>query len=196
LRNEAIFRDRRLDGWSYGGGFGVGLGAFGGLEAAEFAEGGVVVALGGIDAALEAGENVAVFFEDQAEGDVEDVQGVFPELCLDGAQAAEDPFAIDEGIDEGTLFGGGRLEAIEVFGGELVDLDSPRMIRDLASMPDCRAFIAERALPSSEQGPVDFCELRRLAAICFWVAIRGEVNRVVKGWGWPRKVKLLKAWGR
>ena len=121
LRNEAIFRDRRLDGWSYGGGFGVGLGAFGGLEAAEFAEGGVVVALGGIDAALEAGENVAVFFEDQAEGDVEDVQGVFPELCLDGAEAAEEPFAIDEGIDEGTLFGGGWLEAIEVFGGELVE---------------------------------------------------------------------------
>jgi len=69
------------------------------LETAEFAEGVVVVALGGIDAALEAGEDVAVIGVDFAERDVEDVHGIFPELGLDGAAAAEEPFAIDEDVD-------------------------------------------------------------------------------------------------
>jgi len=73
------------------------------LEAAEFAEGVVVVALGGIDAALEAGEDVAVIGEDFAEGDIEDVPGVFEELGVDGAESAEEPLGIDEGVDEGGL---------------------------------------------------------------------------------------------
>jgi hypothetical protein len=31
-------------------------------------------------------------------------------------------------------------------------------------------------LPSGERGPVDFFELRRLAASCFWDGIRREDN--------------------
>ena len=37
--------------------------------------------------------------------------------------------------------------------------------RDLAWMPDLRAFMEETALPVTEVGPVDFCALRRLASI-------------------------------
>src|ERR1017187_9565142 len=51
---------------------------------------------------------------------------------------------------------------------------SPRMIWDLASMPDFRAFMREAALPSAELGPVDFFALRRLASVCFWDAIHTE----------------------
>jgi hypothetical protein len=50
-------------------------------------------------------------------------------------------------------------------------------------MPDLRAFIEERALPAGVRGPVDLRALRRLAAICFWVAIRGEDSWMAQGWG-------------
>jgi hypothetical protein len=38
-------------------------------------------------------------------------------------------------------------------------------------MPDFKAFWDEWSLPSTERGPVDFCELSRLASICFMVAM-------------------------
>ena len=43
------------------------------------------------------------------------VEGGLPELGLDAAKAAEDPLGVGEGIDEGALFGGGGLEAVEIF---------------------------------------------------------------------------------
>jgi hypothetical protein len=43
-------------------------------------------------------------------------------LALDSAEAAQEPFAIDEGIDEHPLFGGGGTEALVVFAGELFEL--------------------------------------------------------------------------
>jgi hypothetical protein len=43
-------------------------------------------------------------------------------------------------------------------------------------MPVLRAFMEERALPSTELGPVDFFALRRLAKSCFWDAIDGRVT--------------------
>ena len=91
------------------------------MQAFQFAEGVMVVALGGIDAALEAGENVAVLLEDQAEADIEDVHGIFPELSLDGAAAAEEPFAIDEAVDEEALDGAVGTEAAVILGGEFVE---------------------------------------------------------------------------
>ena len=161
-----------------GGGGGVGVVSFFGLEAAELVEGVVVVALGGVDAALETGELAGVLGEDVAEGDVLDVDDALPQLGLNGSEAAEEPLAIDEGVDEHALLGGGGAEAVEIFAGEFLGAVkiSPRMSWVLASMPVLRAFIEERALPSAEQGPVDFCALRRLAASCFGDAIRREDN--------------------
>ena len=47
--------------FAWGGGFGIGVeGGFFGLEALEFLEGVAVVAVGAVDAALEAGEIVVV----------------------------------------------------------------------------------------------------------------------------------------
>ena len=83
-------------------------------------EGVAVVALGRVDAALEAGEVVAVVAEGLGEGDFED--RIFPHLALDSAEAAEEPFAIDEGIDEHALFGCGGTEALVVFAGEVFEL--------------------------------------------------------------------------
>ena len=40
---------------------------------------------------------------------------------LDGAEAAEEPFAIDEGVDEHALLGGGGTEAVVVFGVEFLE---------------------------------------------------------------------------
>jgi len=106
-----------------GCGIGVGGGDLGlfGLEAAELLEGVVVVALGGVDAALEAGEFAGVLGEDLAEGDVVDVEDALVELGLDGAEAADEPVAVDEGIDEEALVGGGGAEAVVVFADELLE---------------------------------------------------------------------------
>jgi hypothetical protein len=65
----------------------IGLDSFLGLEALKLVEGVAVVALGGVDAALEAGEVVAVVAEGLSEGDFED--RIFPHLALDSAEAAE-----------------------------------------------------------------------------------------------------------
>ena len=105
----------------YGDGLRVGIVSFFGLEAAELLEGVVVVALGGVDAALETGELVGVLGEDVAEGDVVDVDDALPELGLDGAEAAEEPLAVDEGVDEHALLGGGGAEAAVIFAGEFLE---------------------------------------------------------------------------
>jgi hypothetical protein len=43
-------------------------------------------------------------------------------LALDSAEAAEEPFAIDKGIHEHSLFGCGGTEALVVFAGEVFEL--------------------------------------------------------------------------
>jgi hypothetical protein len=80
-------------------------------------------------------------------------------LALDSAEAAEEPFAIDEGIDEHALFGCGRTEALVVIVGELFELRDGFAGDGLGSGVDAclRAFLEERASPSTERGPVDFC---------------------------------------
>jgi hypothetical protein len=105
----------------YGDGLRVGIVSFFGLEAAELLEGVVVVALGGVDAALETGELVGVLGEDVAEGDVVDVDDALPELGFDGTEAAEEPLAVDEGVDEHALLGGGGAEAVVIFAGEFLE---------------------------------------------------------------------------
>jgi len=94
-----------------------------GFQALEFFEGAVVVAAGGIDAALEAAEGVCAAAEGLASGAVL-FQGpgilhfAFEDLGIDSSKAAEQPFVIDEGIDEEAFFGGGGLPTLLVFGGE------------------------------------------------------------------------------
>jgi NADPH:quinone reductase-like Zn-dependent oxidoreductase len=83
LRIEAILGFRRFVARSYVG-FGIGLGGgFFGLEAFELVESVAVLAVGGIDAALEAGEFVAVFGKGAGEG-VVDVDGVFDTVGKSG----------------------------------------------------------------------------------------------------------------
>ena len=84
-------------------------------------EGVVVVALGGVDAALEAGEFVGVLGEDAGEGGVVYVEDALVDLGLNGAEAAEEPVAIDEGVDEQALVGGGGAEAAVVFVDEFLE---------------------------------------------------------------------------
>jgi hypothetical protein len=43
---------------------------------------------------------------------------ISPELGFGAAEAAEGPFGVDQGVDEGALFGGVGLETVEIFGGE------------------------------------------------------------------------------
>ena len=125
LRNEAVleFSGLVLRGYEDGDGLGGGVRVvrFFSLEAAELVEGVVVVALGGVYAALEASELVGVLGEDVAEGDVVDVDDALPELGLDGAEAAEEPLAVDEGVDEHALLGGGGAEAAVIFAGEFLE---------------------------------------------------------------------------
>ena len=117
MRNEANFGVGRLLPGVYGGWFGVesgaAIGVFDGLEAFEFVEGVAVVALGSIDAALKAGEGVAIAAEGFAEDGFVDgvLHAVFPELGFDEAEAAEEELAIDEGVDEHALLRGAGVES-------------------------------------------------------------------------------------
>jgi hypothetical protein len=119
---------------SYGLGGGIELGfeqGLFGLQALEFVEGVAVIALGHIDAALEAGEGFLHAVERLAEDGAVDLiaHALLPDFGLYAAEAAEEPFAIDEGIDEHALLGGIgekaavilELEAFEVGGGFVVD---------------------------------------------------------------------------
>ena len=63
---------------------------------------------------------VAVVAEGLSEGDFEN--RIFPHLTLDSAEAAEQPFAIYEGIDEHALFGCRGTEALVVVVGEGFEL--------------------------------------------------------------------------
>jgi hypothetical protein len=89
-------------------------------------EGAVVVAVGGIDGALQPNEGLLA--ESEAIGKGEDVivgdvlvGGALPELGAADAVTAELPFAGDQGIDQAALFGGGGSETLMVFGGKLVE---------------------------------------------------------------------------
>jgi len=112
-----------------GSGFAFGGGDFGGrlgLQALEILEGTLIVALGGGDAVLEAGEDLAaIVVEGAAEGVEIFRDGGFaglgvpvPELGFTAAETAEGPLGVDEDIDEAALFGGVGVEAVVVACGE------------------------------------------------------------------------------
>lgn len=109
-----------------------------GIQALEFFEGAVVVAVGGIDAALEAGELLATVVEAQAHEalrvrfpDLRFLHFALPELGFGLAEAAEEPLAIDEGIDQEALLGGGGLPTLLVFGGEGLEIGGVLAANDL-----------------------------------------------------------------
>jgi hypothetical protein len=91
-----------------------------------------VVAEGGVDADLEAGEDAALVVTERAA----EFEGVFveatlagldisgPELGFGAAEAAEGPFGVDEGIDETGLLGGIGVEAGGVGGDEGIEIGS------------------------------------------------------------------------
>jgi len=81
-----------------------------GLEVLEFLEGVAVVALGGVDAPLEAGEILGVIPESLGEFDLRfglqgELGALLPELGFDDTETAEEPFGVDEGVDEHALLG-------------------------------------------------------------------------------------------
>ena len=141
LRNEAnlwarllIWRGLRWGrGWRGIGSGGLGLfqllGLVGGLEALEFLEGAVVVAADRIDAALEAIEHAVGEVEDPAVGML--IRGVsalrilglvFPEFRLAAAEPAQQPVAVDQGIDQQAALGRGCGETLLICGDEIFEL--------------------------------------------------------------------------
>jgi len=71
--------------------------------------------MGHVDAALEAGEAVGVLAECWCEGQVGVLLRTFvPEVSFADAEPAEEPFGIDEGVDEHALLRSGGKEAIMV----------------------------------------------------------------------------------
>jgi len=140
LRNEANWRRKGLNWhgrWRFGKwcvGLRGGFGRRGGLEVLEDFEGTEVHAIGGIDAALDAGEGIEGGVESVAEGGivldggveeigvgevfVEAFDLVIPELGFDAAEAALGPLSGDEGVDERELDGIGGAEVEEELGGE------------------------------------------------------------------------------
>ena len=108
---------------------GLGLGPRG-LSGLQFFHGAMIVALTGIDDALEALERGAGSGEGLARGGglgfgtcfQKGVDGSLPQIGFDAAQAAEAPFVVDEGIDEETLVGIGRAIEFVVFGSEFGEI--------------------------------------------------------------------------
>ena len=109
-----------------------------GLEFLEGFEGAEEHAVGGIDAALNAGKGVEGVLESMAEGGtvldggvdefgmreifVEAFDLVIPELRLDAAEAALDPLGGDEGVDKGEFGGAGRAVVELKCGGQGFEL--------------------------------------------------------------------------
>jgi len=116
-------------GWRLGG-----LGGRGGLEILKSFDGAEEHPVGGIDAAVEAGEGVEGILIGMAERGivldggvdkigvgkilVEAFDLVIPELRFDAAETALGPFGGDEGVDEGEFGGAGRLVVVVECGGE------------------------------------------------------------------------------
>src|SRR5260370_21688594 len=103
-------------GGPFGGGQGFG-GAARGLEVFEIAEGSVVGALGGIDAALEDGEVLLAADEGQAHAVGVVAHAVVfgfvgPEFGVGEGITAKEPVGVDEGSDEERLLGCGGVCAV------------------------------------------------------------------------------------
>jgi hypothetical protein len=99
----------------------------GGLEAGEFLEGALEIALEGIEAALEAGEGSIVAIEGAAEASgavavVVIVDEVIPDGGFGAAEAAEEPLGMDGDVEDGLLLRGIGLVAGVEGGGEVLEI--------------------------------------------------------------------------
>ena len=97
-----------------------------GLSLLESFEGAQVGAPGGVHAALQAHEDLAGAGKGVAQRGVlirtiSVLHEVLPELGFDGAEAALEPFGMDQGIDQGADFGGVGEETLVVLGGEGIE---------------------------------------------------------------------------
>jgi hypothetical protein len=88
----------------------------------------VEVALGGLDAAADAGECVGVVYEDLAHGGDFAEEGLvdafalrFVAFGLDAGHAAHGPEVLHKHFDQGGFGGSGGLVLLEVIGGELFE---------------------------------------------------------------------------
>jgi len=98
-----------------------------GLQALQLLEGAVIVALAGIDCPLVAHELAGSSGKGFAGCDnaawallfKELVADLFPNFGFGAAHAAEAPFVLNEGFDEGVFGGIGREVLLVVFGGEV-----------------------------------------------------------------------------
>ena len=93
---------------------------FHGLQALELAQGALVGALEGVDAALEPVEGGGAAGVGSAFGSVLVVlegrgELVFPNLSVDFGETAEVPVVTDESVDIVALLGGGGVEPLDVF---------------------------------------------------------------------------------
>jgi hypothetical protein len=140
----------------------------------EVLEGALVIALGGVDAVLEAGEDFAgIVIEGAAEG--EEVFGgagfaplhvLAPELGFGAAEAAEGPLGIDEDVDEGALLGGIGVEAGVVTGGEGIEGGGVLVADDFGFGEDAGAegVVAGDGFAGRGAGAGGFL---RIATVCF-----------------------------
>jgi len=108
------------------------------LQALDFLEGSLIVALGSGDAGLEAGKDSAfVVTECAAELEGVFVEAAFagldisgPELGFGAAEAAQGPFGVGEDVDEAALFGGIGVEAVDVVGDERIEIGRVFVVDD------------------------------------------------------------------
>ena len=109
-------------GGDFGGGRGLEVEGKG-LEAFQFVEGVAIVALGGIDASLEAREGAVAVVEGVTEWGVgvelvRALHFVDPDLGFGGGKTAEGPGGADQDIDLVALLGDSGAVALEVLVGE------------------------------------------------------------------------------
>src|SRR5271169_4278375 len=100
---------------------------FKGLETLQFAQRASVGALGRIDAALEPHEDAVAIVECLAYGTIlVELPGglhfIFPDFRVSLGEAPELPVVADESVDIVTLLGRGGVEALDVIGGEGVEI--------------------------------------------------------------------------
>ena len=147
------------DGLRVGGGL-----AFG-LEGSELIEGFVEEALGLVAEAVDAGDGGLVHEGVAAPGFAalvvgHAVEGGAPDFGFDPAVAAEEPFIMDEGIDEGAfggssrgvLGGEGGFESLELSSALLADDDAVAVEARFEGVPAGRGLALDGAWAGGELG--------------------------------------------
>ena len=170
--------------WFHGKRFWDGLGV--GLELAKAAERLLVLAPGGIDAALKALQGFVEAMVGQAERAAR--VGVFligdglklalPELVLDAAQTAEQPFRRDQDIDQRALLGRDGTVALVVLGGQGCEIFRRLAGEDMGLGVNAgfQGIEAGCRLAGFGARAVDLTALSRFAASCLRLAMPSALH--------------------